>query len=91
MPKAPTKPTSTKRAPTAPPFKERVAGYLRDEQKLLKKYEIDRDLIILFPKKAPMLGKFGAWLVWRCKGYLDIRFRDQIREQFTKKKSRGNS
>lgn len=88
MPKATKKPVSKKRSATAPPFKERVAAYMRDEQKLLNKYEIDRDQIILF-RKSSRIGRFGAWIVWKCGGFLDIRFRDRIREQLTRKKSRS--
>lgn len=85
------KPLKKKKVPTALPFKERVAGYLRDEQKLLDKYEIDRDLIILFKKKS-RLGRFGAWIIWKSRGYLDIRFRDRIEPPInSRKKSRANS
>ena len=64
------------------PVQERAKDYLKENETLLKKYNLVFRPIVFFPRngKEPLLSRIALWIVEKQGGGLDIQFGERKKQ-----------
>ena len=60
----------------APSLQERAQKYIEEDIKLMKKYQLNKQIVVLFPKakRPPRFGRFSLWLLRKSGAVIDLQF-----------------
>lgn len=55
---------------------ERAQKYIEEDIKLMKKYQLNKQIVVLFPKakQPPRFGRFSLWLLRKSGAVIDLQF-----------------